>query len=242
MRVLSDGAARDLAGRVWAHRAAAERVSSARYRRLAAGLSRCGVPATLVERAETAAVDEARHAELCAAMAEELGAAVPEALPTPTWRPLRGREDTLREAVGFCALAESMNATLMAVALRRTTHASTAGLLRALLADEVQHARLGWAILTYESSRGGCAGLSEGLVPMLEQAVSEELREAGSAPTIEEDGDGAADAGAGYGLLSSHERLALIAATLRDVIVPGLELAGVDAGSVTAWRQRHLPG
>lgn len=235
-RVARDLAAHSLAGRVWAHRALAERVSSARYLRLARGLARAGVPRALVERAEGAAADERRHAELCEAMAVALGAEVDADTPPTAWRPLRDREDTLREAVAFCAVSESMNATLMAVALHRTQHEATRALLRTLLADEVQHARLGWAVVAFERGRGDCAALSSTLLPLLEQAVSEELREAGSQAA------GATDEiGAGYGLLTAQERLALIAATLRDVVLPGLAEAGVDTAAARAWAQHHLP-
>ncbi len=232
----SADAARALAGQVWAHRAVAERVSSARYLRLARGLASAGVPEVLVRRADAAAADESRHAELCAAMAVGLGAEVDARTPPTAWRALCAREDTLREAVAFCAVSESMNATLMAVALQRARHEPTRALLRALLADEVQHARLGWAVLAFERGRGDCAVLAPTLVPALEQAVSEELREAGGQAGGEPD-----DAGASYGLLTAPERLTLIAATLRDVVLPGLAEAGVDTAAAEAWARRHLP-
>ena len=249
MLVLSPSELRRHAALVWRHRAASEKVSSARFFRLAAALARQGVPGELVGRARSAGDDETRHAQLCAAHADlcaaqaELSAAaagqvleepsmvVPPQVLTPAR--LATRDEVLTESFAFCALSETLNATLLSVTLQHAADEQLQALVRTLLADEVQHARLGWAHLAFERARGPCAVLATRLVPLLQEAISPEL--------LARKGDTAQDPEAlGLGILSPALRLDLIAATLRDVIFPGLESAGVDVAGARTWASLHL--
>ncbi len=237
MHLLSGEQARAYCGSVWAHRATAELVSSARFERLATGLARAGAPAELTQRARDGAADERRHAALCVAAAERFGAVVAKAAPPPLWRPLATADDVLREAVAFCALSESLNATLMAVSLQRTTDDGLRTLLRALLTDEVQHARLGWAVLSWQATCRPCAFLDDWLLPTLQDAVADELLVAanGANAGAYAGADTPSEAAAALGMLSARERLELIAATLRDVVFPGLSHAGIDCDAASRW-------
>lgn len=233
MRLLSRDEAWAYSGRVWAHRSAAELMSCARFERLAAGLAHIGAPVALTLLARNGAADERRHAALCATAAARFGAVAMPTAPAPVWRPLVTADDVLRDAVSFCALSESLNATLMAVSLQRTTDDGLRRLLRALLTDEVQHARLGWAVLNWQASSRSCAFLDPWLLPTLQAAVADELLVA--ADGADAHNDTPSEAAVALGILSASERLALIVATLRDVVFPGLTQAGIDCDGASAW-------
>jgi hypothetical protein len=133
--------------------------------------------------------------------------------------------------LAFCAISESLNATLLAVSLERSEPSWLRDLLRGLLRDEVQHARLGWAIATWQAERRSLAHLTPWIAPTLRDAVSEELlAERDEAPAA-----AISPRDRGLGLWTATERVELIAATLRDVVCPGLEGLGLDGSEAREW-------
>jgi hypothetical protein len=99
--------------------------------------------------------------------------------------------------------------------------------LHALAADEVEHARLGWAYLATEAAAGATAFLAP-LVPAM-------LR--GSAPAAPSAPDAPEDAAAllAAGVLPSAEQREVFACALDEVVFPGLERCGVDAAPARRW-------
>jgi hypothetical protein len=221
----------------WRYRARAEREAQARFERLSRQLAEVGAGEAVLGLARKAAQDERRHARLCAHVAARYG--LPDRdrapVPAPEVAPVRlsPRERVLYEIVAFCCVAESLNAALLTVIVERATVPLIREASRRILRDEVHHARLGWAHLSSEAGQGRAGFLPRWLPAMLDAAIEDSLLRPSPADPAEE-------ALAAHGNLSRATRLELVQAALRDVLCPGLESMGVDAGPGRAWLERAL--
>src|SRR5690606_23738203 len=134
------------------------------------------------------------------------------------------------ELVAFCCLTESINAALLTRSFAETSEPDSKAAVREILADEVQHARLGWAYLAHESDR---AWLAEHFARMLAATVPEELRD----PRIQPDPSPALRA---HGVFARAELREILIECVDGVITPGLALLGVDAEPIRAWMTAHV--
>lgn len=237
MTELPRAAERVLSG-VWAYRAGAERQAAGRFARLAAALAEQGALAECIALAQRAVDDETRHVGICCAMADAYGGAnepaVAGAEPIgPATLPPRDR--LLYEIVAFCCITETLNASLMKVALDRARVGAVRHALRSILKDEVQHARLGWAHLAWARARGETSFVAAALPRMLAGAVQEELFS-----PAERAVDGAELEA--HGELPEAQRLAIFEACAEHVLVPGFEQHGIDTGPMRAWISRRKLG
>lgn len=214
---------------MWAFRARSERQAAARFARIAARLEAIGAHASLIDLARRSIADERRHEQRCAALAERFGheaLALPEATaPEVAPHNLERRRRVTYELVAFCCLTESINAALLTRSYAVASEPDSRAAIREILADEVQHARLGWAYLAREDDR---AWLSEHFVRMLEATVPEELRD----PRIQPDPSPALRA---HGVFSRAELRGILCECVDEVITPGLALLGVDASPISTW-------
>lgn len=240
--------ARAVAAEDWAARARAEREAHLRFDNLASRLNALGARPVVVDMARTAVADEARHAGICDDMTAYLGAepCVAHRVRAPEFAPtaLVERDRVLYEVVSFCCINESINAALLTVSLQTAEDRRVADALRAILRDEVGHARLGWAHLSAER-RAGRGGFLSSVIPgMLIGAVrgDELFRAARSDGDYPGDIEARVDRAelAALGHVSMSARVALFAATLRDVVFPGLELADIDTAPARTWLQEAL--
>jgi len=231
---LSAAARRTLAG-VWTYRADAEREAERRFARLARELRAVEAPAEAITITERAVFDEHRHAILCKELATIYGGEAPqlravEDVPLGP-KQLDFRDRVLYEVVAFCCITETLNSSLMKVAFDAARVPEVRAALRAILRDEIGHARIGWAHLAAERARGR-GELIAALVPrMLAGAIREELFSPGP-----ESSDAASLRD--HGELPESIRLSIFEAAARDVIVPGLEELGIDTRPMREWMQR----
>ncbi len=228
---LSAASKRALAG-VWAYRAGAERQAVQRFSRLSRELGATGAPDSLVLLAERAVEDERRHVGICSELALAYGGAPepPSSAHAPPLGPasLSASDRLLYELVAFCCITETLNTGLMQVSLERARVRDVRAALRAILSDEVRHARLGWAHLAWERARGGGDFIAEKLPSMLAGAVQAELFSPASAPPD-------ASVLESHGELPEVQRLAIFEQTAEHVLVPGFERHGIDTGPMRAW-------
>jgi hypothetical protein len=142
----------------WRHDASLEHASIASFAALALDLMGLGAPADLVARAHAAALDEARHARLCYALAaaydgDALG---PAALAIPRRDPPAFASLVVDTFVDGC-LGETI-ATLEAEhALAHATEPAVRAALTEIARDEAAHAELSFATLAWLVTRGGAA-------------------------------------------------------------------------------------
>ena len=143
--------ARALALRTWRGRMVNEHASAQVWASLLPQAMRAAVPPSLLVGLPAAASDELRHAEQCAGVVVALGgdarAPLPALPPLPEHAEVGPLEAFLRNILSVGCLSETV-----AVALIRAEHAELApgplrDLLGEILADEINHARLGWTAL-----------------------------------------------------------------------------------------------
>jgi len=221
---VDDATRAELASR-WAYRAGLELSASHRFRRLAGRMEAVGLPAELVTIASRAAEQEIDHVELCAEIAERFGARpelatpiVPEIAPEP----FSPRDRVVYELVAFCCITETANASVVTAGADDIDDTAIRRAVRTILADEVQHSRLGWRFLaSHPLDDAQRVWLADYLPDMLRGTVRDDLF--APQPII---GDEATMQK--YGTLPIDGRRQAFLLGMRDVVLPGLVGAGVD--------------
>jgi len=225
--------ARDVAGAAWRFRFRVEREAQARFHRLAGRLRRMGGPEALVERTRRASADEARHAVICRSLAEARGAPVAsrgeararEIAPLG----LTFRERVLYEYVAACCVAETESVGVLTSLLGAVRRGPLRRALRSLAADEVGHARLGWAVLAAERARGTDTAFLAPLVPVMLGVTAGPDLFAPAPPGLED------EALLEHGVLPRSAQRELFVRVVEEVVLPGLAAHGVDAAPSRAW-------
>jgi hypothetical protein len=240
-RVLQEavGDVRHLAAGIWAFRARAEVEAAERFARLASRLSGVGARVEIVRMAESAASDEERHADLCADLVRHFGgdararaAAHPREVAPSGLTP---RERVLYEVVALSCITETLSAALLGAIVEQALDDRVKQNVHAILRDEIEHGRLGWAHLSLEGARGEVRFLGDYLPAMLESTIDDEIfgEEGVASEPIE-------TVLAGLGALSRADRRALFVETMLGVVFPGLERFGVDTGEGSRWLHRQV--
>jgi hypothetical protein len=133
----------------------------------------------------------------------------------------------LYEVVSVCCVTEALNAAVLTTTLEVTAEPAVRAVVRALLRDEVVHARLGWAHLAREAPRVPVSFLGPLLPAMLAATVRPEVFAPAAAP---EDPEAVA-----FGRLPHALRGAVVREALTAVVLPGLAQFGVPVDAARAW-------
>ena len=223
------------AASLWAYRATVELEAAARFDRLAETAQREGAEPIVVELARGAGDDERRHHERCVELVEHLGGRWSAPLRI-TAQPVRSglgsaRADLLYELVAMSCVTETLSAALLMEMRAAAADDLVRDVIHEVLVDEVDHSRLGWAHLAAESRRCSVGFLGDRLPAMLADTVAEELfgPDADASPELD-----------GLGALSRGTRKAVFAATMLDVVFPGLRRFGIDTGAGERWLDERL--
>ena len=216
----------------WNFRYEAELRATERFIRLAETLRDSQAAPEVIRLAHNAVEDERRHAILCKEVASEYGypfgnnqinvAAVPLAPEG-----LEATDALLFEIVAFCCVTETVNTAMLVDTLTFTKVERIRDAVRTILRDEVNHSRLGWAHLAHETSLGRGGFLPSVLIYMFSQIGIDEI--------LQMDGSRESQALADHGELNDERRINLFVSTLYDVILPGLENAGVATVELRTW-------
>lgn len=218
----------ELASR-WAYRAGLEHAAALRFRRLAGRMEAAGLGPELIAIARLAEAQEREHVRLCAEIAERFGRgpalpaepAVPEVAPA-AWA-LRDR--VLYEIVAFCCVTETANAVVVTAGAEDIDDPAIRRAVRTILADEVQHSRLGWRCL---AARPPDAAQREWLGAYLPDMLAGTVRsDLFAAQRVI--GDEAAMQR--HGTLPLAGRREAFLTGMREVLLPGLAGAGVDTAA-----------
>ncbi len=230
---------REQAARAWRFRCGVEREAHVRFTRLAGWLDGSGFAGPLVEMAVRASSDEQRHALRCADLAEGYGASVadlPPAAPSvlaPAG--LAPRAAVLYEAVAACCVTETGSVGVLTALLGSVRGGRVRRILRELAADEVLHSRLGWAVLAAERDRGTGSLLAPYVPAMLAGSIDADLFRPGS-PAQED------PALLDHGVLPRALQREVFTRTALEVVLPGLEANGIDAGPARRWLEERMRG
>jgi len=211
---------RNLIARTWNFRARAERSATKRFQRLHDELLDTNAPPVVIEMARLAISDEKRHAILCDEVAADYGwdfSAHQHEEPEPkAFGPagLTHEDRLIFEIMAFCCFTETINASMLVETLKITSIEAIKKVLREILKDEVNHARLGWAYLNHMKAQGRVSFLSQTLPFMFQTAQVEEI--------FSKDSLRDSELLAEYGELSFERRTEIFRAVIRDVFFPGL--------------------
>ncbi len=214
MLLVDDVLNRARVARAWLVRERVEREAALMFAGLARGLRGLGVGAAIPGLAEKAAADEEDHAARCRRIVE---ASEPGVAPLEPGAPARlgpaelgARERVIYEAVALSCVTETLSVALLGSMREVVTDALVGETVRRILRDEIEHARIGWAVLAAEARRGSVAWLAPHVAGMVRGAVAAGDRE----------GEGAELSG--YGILTRARVDAVVRGTLDEVILPGL--------------------
>ena len=132
------------------------------------------------------------------------------------------RDRVTYEVIAFCCVTETANAALVTAGADDVDDPAIRRAVRTILADEVQHSRLGWRFLaTHPLTDAQRAWIGGYLPHMLRGTVRDELFS--DAPVI---GDELAMQK--LGTLPIAGRRAAFLSGMRDVLLPGLATHGID--------------
>jgi bacterioferritin (cytochrome b1) len=228
--------ARALACRAWQYRYASELEASERFRALAPRLRAHGVPALIADMAEESADDELRHAKLCQELIAHFGGE-PSTAPDLSAAALAppgvdGRERVLYEVIAFSCVTETLSTALLSELVARAHDPRCRRAMHDILRDEVNHSRLGWALLAQEHARGARDCVGRHLPQMLRDTLGSDFfsTEMALGPYESEL--------SGLGVLTRADRQRIVRETFDAVIWPGLERFGIDTVPGRSWTAR----
>lgn len=219
---------------VWLGRAASERRVADAFVVVRQALLDAGSPGPLVSLATRAVDDEYRHAELARVVAERFAGEPlepPARLPLAVPRHPGASPELLRtlHILGHCALNETFASAFLEATLTLTSAPLARAAVRELLADEVDHARIGWGHLASLN-----AGTRETLIPWLVPLVSGNLSMWRSAPRPYPKDPALHRHGAPPAELIERTLLNAI----EELVIPGFEYFGLPTEDLRAFHAR----
>jgi hypothetical protein len=231
---------RRVVGATWLERMKQEHLAVGAFALLARELAEQGCDPIVLSLVTRASCDEVRHAEICRRFAVELlGAAeVPASfrgLPkVPMHVNAPSADRVLFHMVEMCCMSETLTGVYFTEMLTRTTDVVAREAIESLLEDEIDHGRVGWAYLAARSRDGTLGGLAEALPGILSRTFQAVL---GSRQAASQEDDPKLEA---CGYLGTRAGADVYRRSLRNVIIPGLELLGVDLGASRAFLHERL--
>ena len=221
----------------WHARMVNEYSSAAVFDGLAAQMRALSLDEDLVAECRGFAAEERRHGVLCGAVVEALGgealARYPHREPYPAHVDAAPLEALLRNVLSICCLSETVAVALIGAERLEMRDGSLKELLTRIYADEVGHARFGWRLV---------ARIVPGLPTKMRRRLSRylavalahlESHELDHLPVGQHFDNDAKQ----LGLCNGSDARVLLYECIEEVIVPGLEAAGLDAE--LAWAARH---
>jgi hypothetical protein len=231
-----DTATRQALSHHWEARATSELRVASIFAVLARELFETGADPPVMTVCARAVSDEVRHAEICRLLAERYGDRevpwpAPGAVPMPLHSSAPERLRPTLRAVAMGCINETIASVWLDACLKDATSPLARAAIRELIADDVHHARLGWAHLG--SSRVTAQVRTEvaAWLPRLLQTAALPWLEAV---------DDASPGFPAHGVPSAPTTLAAVEAAIRSVILPGFEALGVSIGPARTWVDGHL--
>jgi hypothetical protein len=215
---------------VWSFRARVELEAELRFAAFRQQLERIEAPQPLIDLAGKATQDEQRHADHCLRLAQAYGAEEPSREVTllryapPSFS---DRQALAYEIVAACCVAETQS-TAVLVHLQNEGAAYVREVIHELARDEIDHARLGWGFLAFESSLNSVGYLSPYIPSMFAGNAGPEVRK----PDLP--GCDPAEL-VKHGVLTNSTKRQLFIETANEVILPGLKKFGIDTEPARKW-------
>ena len=232
-----DPVLRERLGRQWASRATAELRVASIFAAVSAGLLESGGDPAVLGIASRAVSDEVRHAEICRRLAERYSGH-PVAWPAPG----RGSMPRLARApadlratlhtIAMGCVNETIASAWLEASLRPATSPLARAALRELIADDIHHARLGWAHLASSFVDGKTRmELGAWLPALFDAAAMQWTRDAK---------DKLPEGCPEHGVPSNDATRDVVRETMAGVVLPGFESLGVPVAAGREWLERRL--
>jgi hypothetical protein len=221
---------RALLATLWQERASSESSVRGVFEQLVAELVATGAHPEVIALAERAEGDEARHAAICSELAAAYhGSELTVALSPPVRLAADPRDPprlrTALHIVNVCCISETIASAFVDACLAECASDALRDVHGRHLADEVRHARIGWAhvaSLTAEE-RGAIATRLPELLRVQVTAWESRIAE------LPEHGV------PGHGYPPRAVMLRAVHDAVRDLVLPGFEYVEVDATKARAW-------
>lgn len=221
----------------WRGRMINEYRSSAVFEALAEQMKAAGFDEARVEECRGFADEERRHGILCGAVLEACGGqAVSNIEPDgefPLHEDVSPREGVLRNLLSISCMSETVAVALIGAERLEMPEGALRDLLSQIWADEIGHARFGWAIVNEEVpklSPKAKERLADYLCVAFAHVEEHELAHLPTSSTPPPEG-------AALGLCRGADARVLFLDTITEVIIPRLEALGLHARE--AWEQRR---
>ncbi len=228
---------RDAIGAFWHMRAELELTAMGVFADVARSLFNARVEDEVLWLASRALTDEIRHSMLCSHVASVyLGRTPPRVEPDIVDAPRFGDASPDVNRLLHAVLNCCVNETIASAHLRRMMKAAKNPLVhevtRLLMADEIDHARIGWALLASPTTTPVMREhVGRALPALLRLAERVWLRER---PVFE------VPVPAGHGYLPDADAIAVTLEALEELVLPGLDHVGVDTAlGRQFWQKRR---
>jgi hypothetical protein len=232
-----DPVLRERIGVQWRVRATAELRVAGVFAGVSQGLLERGADPKVLSIAARAVSDEVRHVELCRTVSEhyldddaEWPAPGPSRMPKLSRAPLPLRPTLHALAMG--CVNETIASAWLEASLRDATVPLARSAIRELIADDVHHARMGWAHLASGFVSKETRLAIGAWLPALFEAAAKPWTLRGKLHVSE----GAPE----HGVPSEATTLSVARGTLHNVILPGFDALGVPTGAAREWCARTL--
>ena len=228
---------RAILAEIWKRRMTAELHSSSTFAYLVDALTAIDAPPLLIDLARRAIDDERRHGEICGAMSSRYGGTavvVPEPPPllgVPRHIGADGRQSRILHVIAQGCCNETTATAFLERSMQAAEHPLPRAAMRELLADDLDHARLGWmmlAALDDEARADVEARLPELLVRNLQSWRTRGQFDEG--PVMR-----------AHGMLPWREVDELVIEAMRDLTVAGFAHAGFRVDAARAWLDEQQP-
>jgi len=203
----------------WVKRSEAEFSAGAVFASITRGLFFEDVPREVLWLAARAVTDEIRHGELCLFAANRYSGIVhqrPKALVSN-----EARGGALIHAVVNGAINETIATAFLNASFEAATSPFARAILRELLADEVDHARVGWAVLADGSPKGAeiRAETEKHLSALVDMVRTIWIDSARAAPN---------DLPREHGCIPGRDVMKIVDEALVEIVFPGFAHVGID--------------
>jgi hypothetical protein len=217
---------------IWQKRGGLELRVAAGFSALGIELFEHGTAPAVYEIIAQAVRDEVHHAQISIEMAAKYrGDApawpAPEPLHIPPFAPTKGAMHATLYVIAMCCINETVACGVLEAALAQAKSPLARAALSTILADEIDHARAGWAHL---ASPWVTPEMKRELPSWLHRLHSVKLRE-----LVEDDAPLPGEDFAAHGMLSRRRSREVVHATLVDVMFPGFRRAGIDPSLAEQW-------
>jgi len=207
---------------LWQERADSETSVRTVFHQLVAELIATGAHPEVIEHAQRAAGDEARHAAVCTELAsayrgQQVAAAIEPAIRLPDYV----EDKRLRAAlhvVNLCCIGETLAVAFVEACVESCDDPALREIHRHHMADEIRHARLGWAHLASLP-----AEVRAQIAPWIGELVRVNITawesRIGQLP----------EAGvAGHGYPPRAQLIAAVRNAVSDLVLPGFQYVGIS--------------